>query len=300
VEARVWVAASSLSKDDALYRIQTLSHSSVICTLSGSSLTAKVLSKHDGGVLNVIGEKSRVECPLIKWGCDASWSSTMQLCNEMFLGLVSWNVLKDVYSQMPQWQPLFEVALEHYFRSLADNCTATHFAGRGTDDAAAWISGMLAKKNVLQREIDDALPLLALFHFSQKDIYRCLVYRDKLRGLSTAGGTLVHLGLHLPDLPWTGTSEAQKTTLKYRELSGVSRESAPFATQQAEARILTLRSLLMRLPLVDEDASLLNAGHWRVDQERSHRDAQGGKKAAPGLATTFDCDCWICAGAAFV
>ncbi len=85
VQSRLWLS-SSLSHEEAVQRIQTLSDLHVICTLSGLSLTSKVLSKHDGGVLNVICEKIRVECSPIKWGCDTTWSSTMQFCNELFFG----------------------------------------------------------------------------------------------------------------------------------------------------------------------------------------------------------------------
>ncbi len=234
VKSRVWIRSGDNIKE-SLLRIQALSDSQVICTLGGALLTEKVLSKHDGGVLSVVSEKIRVECSLIKSGCDTTWSSTMQFCNELFLGLVSWNVLKEAFPQKPPWRRFFENALGLYFRSLENHCNLTHFAGHSAQEAAVWISSLLEHENVLQRNIDAVLPLLALFLFSRKDIYRCIAYRDKLRGLSTAGGRLVHLGLHLPDLPWTGKSEAQKTALAYRELSGVSRQSVPFP--QARSRV---------------------------------------------------------------
>ena len=253
--SRVWIS-SSLRHDDALGKIQSLSNASIVCTLKGSSLTAKTLMKHDGGVLNVTGDTFRVECPLIKWGCDATWSATMQFCNENFLGLVSWNVLKDIYLKELRWREEIAKALELYFCSLEDRCTANRFGGLTAHEAAQRILKLLALGNAApQQEIDAVVPLLALFHFSRKDIYRCMMYRDKLRGLSTAGGTLIHVGLHIPGLPWTGNLEAQKTTLAYRELSGASRESAPFPLDEAESRIAVLRSLLDRLPIVDENGS---------------------------------------------
>jgi hypothetical protein len=256
VRSRVWISLDN-TNDENLQKIQALSRDA-ICTMSGSSLTASVLGKHDGGVLSVVGEKLRVDCPQIKICPDPTWSPTMQFCNPSFLGLVSWNVLREVHEN-PACRDVVEPALEFYFDNIVNHCTVTRFGGRSAHDAAVWISGLVANENVLRREIDAALPLLALFHFSWKDIYRCMQYRDKLRGLSTAGGTIVHVALYLPDLPWTGNLEAQKTVIANRELSGVSRGSAPFPQDQAVFRITALHSVLECLPSLFADDSVVEA-----------------------------------------
>ncbi len=281
VMSRVWVPLA-LSHNDAIARIQTLSETGIVCTLNGASVTTKTLTKHDGGILTLTMEHIRTKCPLIKWGCDVTWSPTMQFWNEGALGLISWSVLKDVYGQR-SWGKLLERALELYFLSLQDHCSATQFAGFSSAlQAAQHICALLAQeRGVLQKDIDGVVPLLALFHFSRKDIYRCLVYRDKLRGLSTAGGTLVHLGLHIPDLPWRGASELQRSLQSFRELSGVSRASTPFPVGQAEARITVLRSMLERLPIIDENKSLMKAAS--VNGVTTKVGAQDKLKAAKKL-----------------
>ena len=205
----------------------------------------------------------------------------MQYCSESFLGRVSWNALRDCFLEKPEWRSLFPDALRHYFQSLDDNSTATLFAGRNAQEAAEWINELLAKEKVSEGEITLTSPVLALFHFSHKDIFRCLHYRDKLRGLSCAGGTLVHLGLHVPGVPWAGNSEALKTFSAYRELGELSRQSSTFSSSQAEARVVVLRSLLLEMPEIDEDGTLIDAA--RAKDVTTESGARAKLKAAKAL-----------------
>lgn len=212
----------------------------------------QVLRDHDGGVLDVVAERLHVKCPHIKWGCDPTWRPTFQQCNQSFLGRITWKVLQE-FANTTGDDTVHRVLLA-YFRALERHCGFTHFGAdpanaraRTADEAAMAIWNLVAWRGVVQQQdIKLEVPLMSLLHFSRKDLYRCAVYRDKLRGLCTGGGRLVHLSLNVPELPWMGRSEVQKTALKYREAGVVSRECRPFVADQAEARIAVLRAVLAR------------------------------------------------------
>ncbi len=188
----------SWSKEEALKEVQSLSPSKVVCSLSGSPVTEKMLDKHDGGVLNVI-EESIVskKCHEIKRSCNATWSATMQFCNVMLLGLISWEVLKKTFVVDGKVSNRTTEDLKEYFDSLSKYTGASKFFKWSSEDAATKICKLISDKKAKQKHINEILPLLSLFHLSRKDIKRCLDKKEKFRGVSTAGGKLVHINFFM-------------------------------------------------------------------------------------------------------